>query len=292
MHFGSLIAALASYLQARQHHGQWYLRIDDIDPPREQIGASGLIIETLSAHGFHWEGPVQFQSQHTVNFEHALGQLTHAGHVFNCTCSRKQIAAAQRAATNQHAKGTIYPGTCRNKALTTQDSAIRFKAAGSVTFNDKVQGQITQSLPSEVGDFVIKRRDGLFSYQLANVVDDAKMGITEVVRGADLLDNTNRQLALIKALGLTAPEYAHVPVAVDENGSKLSKQTLAAPLQNSSALLNLQAAWKFLGQSDTLSCETINAFWQTAVQNWDLSRVPRVMQLRQSSPAQNTRDSS
>lgn len=279
---------MASYLQARQNHGQWFLRIDDIDPPREQTGATQQIITSLAAHGFHWDGEIQYQSQQFASFEQALVQLRNTERSFNCICSRSQIAAAQASITKPC---SIYPGTCRDKKHTEQvaskHSAVRFHATGNVGFEDLIQGPVEQNLQTEVGDFIVKRRDGLYSYQLANVVDDATSDITEVVRGADLLDNTPRQIALIKALGYRPPHYAHIPIALDPSGSKLSKQTQAPALNENSAIANLAAAWVFLGQSkneargselkNTALSESTSAFWSKAMREWDIRRVPQEM---------------
>jgi len=283
LHFGSLVTAVASYLQARQQQGQWLLRIDNIDPPREQAGAIEAILTALTAHGMQWHKLI-YQHDRQDHYAAALERLSVTGHSFSCDCSRKKIQASRNPSAPTGA--AIYPGFCRKRNLQGQQHAVRFRATGEVQLLDSIQGTLRQNLDTDVGDFIIKRRDGLFSYQLANVVDDEIDNISHVVRGVDLFENTPRQIALIHALGYRTPSYAHLPIAVNSQGQKLSKQTHAAALDNAAALHNLTAAWRFLGQTQQLKltdtdsidckdCDSIEDFWALAVRNWDIRRVPR-----------------
>ena len=248
LHFGSLVTALGSYLQAKSQHGKWFLRIDDIDPPRQDPAAIGLIQSSLAAHGLHWDGEVYFQSQQLDLYNETMSQLIAAGQTYYCQCTRKQIQAA----------GGIYPGTCRHANLVLKHSgtpyshgqySLRFRnpIQTQVSFKDEVMGAV--SFPTEVSgeDFIIKRKDGLFAYHLTSVVDDMNMRITEVVRGADLLFPSACQLALFKALGHRAPKLMHLPVAVFSQGHKLSKQGRAKPLDDTQVSRNLYLALAFLG---------------------------------------------
>ena len=220
LHFGSLVAAVASYLQARAHNGLWLLRIEDIDPPREQPGATDLILKALEAYGFAWDGGVIFQGQSNEAHEAALSRLLEQGMAYPCGCSRKALADAPRGPL-----GTIYPGTCRN-GCDADETAIRIRTDDEpITFVDGLQGAQTQRLETESGDFVIRRRDGLIAYQLAVVVDDELEGITEVVRGIDIMESTQRQIWLQKLLGYRTPHYVHIPVITHPDGDKLSKLT-------------------------------------------------------------------
>lgn len=272
LHFGSLVAAAASYLQARQAGGEWLLRIEDIDPPREMPGASQQIIDCLRQHGFEWSGDTGFQSQHRAAHAAAVECLLQANLAYACTCSRSRIQEAGR----QGPTGPIYPGTCRNLALPPVDAAIRVKtAAEDICFVDELQGQIECELMREVGDFVIQRRDGLIAYALAVVIDDSTAGITEVVRGIDLLEMTPAQIWLQRQLGLPTPGYLHIPVATDRAGKKLSKQTHAPPVDPAMAKENLLAAFDFLGlpPGPQAAPETTAALWAWATDNWEPARL-------------------
>lgn len=265
LHFGSLVAAVASYLQARSQNGQWLLRIEDIDPPREQPGATEAIIDALQAYGFRWDGDVVFQSESREAHEVALQELLANGWAYPCGCSRRDLADAPRGPL-----GTIYPGTCRNGCDTTE-TAIRVRTVDEpVDFCDRLQGQTTQRLESESGDFVIRRRDGLIAYQLAVVVDDALQGITEVVRGIDLLDSTPRQIWLQRLLGYPTPAYLHIPVVVHDNGDKLSKLTGAAAIPPDGSGIVLTAALAALRQEPPaeLASESLETVWQWASTHW------------------------
>ena len=220
LHFGSLVAGVASYLQARARNGQWLLRIEDIDPPREQPGATGLIIEAMERYGFEWDGDIIYQSVSAEEHDAALSTLLEREQAYPCGCSRRDLAEAPRGAL-----GIIYPGTCR-AGCDAEETAIRLITTNeTIQFNDALQGPQSQALERESGDFVIRRRDGLVAYHLAVVVDDALEGVTDVVRGIDLMDSTPRQIWLQRLLGYRTPTYAHIPVITHENGDKLSKLT-------------------------------------------------------------------
>lgn len=276
LHFGSLIAATASYLQARHHGGRWLLRIEDLDPPREMPGASELILTSLRSLGFVWDGEVVYQSRRLNIYQQSLDTLVEAGHVYPCACTRAEIADSNLGGP----RGAVYPGTCRaGLAPGRRARALRVRSDGAtIEFVDIVQGTQRQHLASEVGDFVVRRADGLFSYQLAVVADDAQQGITEVVRGADLLDSTVRQIHLQHLLGLPTPTYLHLPVVVNNCGEKLSKQTGAAPLPTDRPAALLHAALVFLGQQPPVALRAagVAACWQWAIAHWDVGRIPRV----------------
>lgn len=279
LHFGSLVAAAGSYLRARQQGGRWLVRMEDIDPPREVPGAAGEILRALEAFGLEWDGAVLYQSTRLEAYREALEALRQTGVAYACTCSRKDIAQAASAS----GMAGVYPGTCRGRrGLPHQAHAIRVVVdRACVRFEDALQGEITQDLGREVGDFVIRRADGLFAYQLAVVVDDAFQGVTEVVRGADLLDSTARQIHLQRLLGLPTPGYLHLPVAVDAAGQKLSKQNLAAPLDAVRPLPAIMQALTFLGLApgpELLQGDVASA-WAWAVSHFELMQLPRRLTL-------------
>jgi glutamyl-Q tRNA(Asp) synthetase len=271
LHFGSLVTAVASWLDARSQGGRWHVRIEDVDGPRTVPGADREILRALEAFGLRWDGEVVWQGERTESYEAALRRLREAGHVYRCRCSRREIADSALAGI----EGAIYLGTCRELALDTDIAgADRLRVGdGVVRFHDRVQGVIEQRLASEIGDFVLKRRDGLHAYQLAVVVDDGAQGITDVVRGADLLDSTPRQVLLQRLLGLPEPRYLHVPVATNERGEKLSKQTLAAPVNARDAVQLLQQALRFLGQ-DVPRAALPGEILDAAARAWDVARIP------------------
>jgi len=219
LHLGSLYTALASFLDARHHHGQWRLRIDDLDRFRIVPEASDQILFVLDKLGLHWDGPVYYQSQHIADYHAAIDRLYQNGMLYSCTCSRKKLARL----------GSVYPGFCRkNTTIPPQPYALRIKTdARPIHFIDRLQGEIQQCLPQTTGDFIIKRKDNIIAYQLAVVIDEQQQHITQVVRGLDLLDSTARQLYIQQQLGLSQPEYMHIPLIVDSHGVKLSKQTQA-----------------------------------------------------------------
>jgi len=250
LHAGSLVGALASYLDARAHDGAWLVRIEDIDGPRTVRGADRAILETLARFGMQSDEPPVWQSARTERYALAFARLEQAGLIYPCGCTRKEIADSLASAHARHTT-LAYPGTCRHglRGKTARAWRIRVPEGRNavVTFEDRWQGPQRQNLEFEVGDFVLKRADGQWAYQLAVVVDDAEQGITHVVRGADLLDSTARQIYLQRCLGMPTPVYQHVPVVVDANGEKLSKQTGARALDHDDPLPALVAAARHLG---------------------------------------------
>lgn len=269
LHAGSLLAAVASYCAARAVGGRWLVRMEDLDPPREMPGAADQILRQLEACGFEWDGEVRYQSQRRAAYEAALEQLQQQGHIFWCRCSRTDVMRLSR---------TTYPGTCRQYTSPRTDAAIRLRVPpGRVHFTDGVFGPQQEDVAATVGDFVLKRRDGLYAYQLAVVVDDADQGITQVVRGADLLDNTARQIVLQHCLDLPTPQYSHLPLVVHPDGSKLSKQTHAPALPLTGTALRLVQALAMLGQEapSGLADEPPATILRWAVAHWDPGKVPR-----------------
>lgn len=267
LHFGSLIAAVGSYLQAKSQQGQWLLRIEDIDTPRVQVGADTAIMHTLAAFGLHWDGPVIYQSQRIARYQEVLTALHQRDLLYGCQCSRREISLT----------GGVYAGTCASLSLNTPPLAWRIKAQEVKTvFNDRVFGR--QSVPASLAreDYILKRRDGLFSYQLAVVVDDLDQEITEVIRGADLLSMTPRQQHLFHLLGKPAPHYGHLPLAVTAPGQKLSKQNHATALANWPLNTSLSAVLALLGHPVPAALIGANVAdilaWALSV--WDLARVP------------------
>lgn len=279
LHFGSLVAALASYCDARAAGGQWLLRIEDVDEPRSRPGAETQILAGLERYGFEWDGPVYRQSERTRLYAEALAQLQGAASVYACGCTRRELESAPFGVGGER----VYPGTCSAVPATQGRGgphAWRVRVGDAVvTSHDRLQGAQQQDMARDVGDFVVKRADGLFAYQLAVVVDDAEQGITDVVRGADLLASTPRQLLLQRLLGLPTPAYLHVPVAINTTGEKLSKQTLAPPLP-AAPLRALLAAWRFLDQLPLPDPHpSVAEFWTWARASWRASRLPPVVML-------------
>jgi glutamyl-Q tRNA(Asp) synthetase len=265
LHFGSLVAALASWLDARAAAGRWLVRIEDLDQRREAAGAADDILRTLERLGLYWDGPVVFQSRRTELYRQALDGLR--DRTFWCGCTRREIADSSPGAAADGAQ--IYPGTCRaGLPAGKQPRALRVRTSSDrIFFRDRVQGDQSQDVASQVGDFVLYRADGIFAYQLAVVVDDAEQAISDVVRGADLLDSTARQIHLQRLLGHAKPRYLHVPMAVNAAGEKLSKQSGAKPIDRSPKEVLLHQALRFLGQAPTDSLAH-------AVRSWDPSRIP------------------
>ena len=272
LHFGSLVAALASWLDARSAGGRWLLRMEDLDQPRVIPGAADTILRQLEAFGLEWDGPVVRQSARLDHYQDAIQKL--GAHSYTCACTRKELEDSALAIDGSR----IYPGTCRAGLAPGKTAragrtalALRLRTDNApIRFTDRVQGEVSQSLASEVGDFVVLRADGQFAYQLAVVVDDAAQGVTDVVRGADLLDSTARQIFLQNLLGLARPRYLHVPVATDAAGEKLSKQTHASD----AAPEDIPEALGFLGMnppSGLSSQETLG--WASS--HWNPARVPR-----------------
>ncbi|WBG65474.1 tRNA glutamyl-Q(34) synthetase GluQRS [Pseudomonas citronellolis] len=273
LHFGSLVAAVASYLDARAAGGRWLVRMEDLDPPREMPGAQAAILQTLERYGFEWDGPVERQSERSEAYAAVVQQWLRSGLAYACTCSRKQLEGS----------GGIYPGTCRNAGHDWHgEVAIRIRVPElEYAFVDRVQGEFRQHLGREVGDFVIRRRDGLYAYQLAVVLDDAWQGVTDIVRGADLLDNTPRQLYLQELLGVAHPRYLHVPLIVQPDGHKLGKSYRSPPLAAEQAAPLLLRALKALGQAAPaeLAGATPAEVLAWGVAHWDAARIPRVLTL-------------
>jgi glutamyl-Q tRNA(Asp) synthetase len=264
-----LLAAVASYLEARANDGHWLLRIEDIDPPREQPGATERILAALEAYGFEWDGPTSFQSASRDAHEAAIKRLIDARQAYPCGCSRRDLAAAGQ----EGPLGVIYPGTCRD-GCNSDETALRVRTNDEeIAFIDGLQGRQSQRLESESGDFIILRRDGLVAYQLAVVVDDEVQGITDIVRGIDLMGSTPRQIWLQQLLGFTTPNYSHIPVAVNADGQKLSKNTGASGLSLDNIEATLVAAFQALGQNPPpdLDRAAVPEIWQWAGAHWDIA---------------------
>jgi len=244
LHFGSLVAALASYLDARSHKGKWLVRIEDIDPPREQPGADQLIIKSLERLGLHWDESILYQSNRLEAYHDLVSELRQMDMLFPCTCSRKEI-------------GDVYRGQCRQRQFRSLNVpySIRLKLGSSsnIEFFDRFQGKSSLNLNDAVGEFVVKRKDGLIAYQLAVVADDEYQDITHIVRGADLIDSTFRQIHIQQVLGYLTPSYGHVPMITDLSGNKLSKQSHAPELDLGSPQACLVAAMRALGQNPPIN---------------------------------------
>jgi glutamyl-Q tRNA(Asp) synthetase len=265
LHFGSLLAAVASYLQAKSRAGKWLLRVEDIDPPRQQAGAVDEILSALECYGFGWDGPILFQSKSEERHREVINDLRVADLAYPCSCSRSALAEAKRGPL-----GAIYPGTCRN-GFDGDAYAVRVRTDDEpIEFVDGLQGRYGQCLESESGDFVILRRDGLIAYHLAVVVDDFDQGVTEIVRGIDLLDSTPRQIHLQQLLGYRTPGYLHIPVAENARGQKLGKGTGARAVPLDEVRRVLIAALRALGQqppSRLVEC-SLQDIWSWSVSNW------------------------
>jgi glutamyl-Q tRNA(Asp) synthetase len=265
LHFGSLVSAIGSYLEARSAGGRWLLRIEDIDPPREVAGSSADIIADLNRFGMFADGTLLYQSSRTNAYQNAVRQLLEANRAYPCACSRKDLPASG-----------IYPGTCRNGIPAGKNPrAIRFRLDDSICeFDDPVQGQMSESPVNTCGDFVIKRADGLFAYQLAVVIDDKFQAVTQVVRGADLLDSTCRQIAIQKALGMEQPDYMHLPIAVSADGKKMSKRDQSDPVGHQDPAFAVRQALSFLGHQAPAGL-SLEALWEWALEHWDSALIPR-----------------
>lgn len=268
LHRGSLVAAMASYLDALAHRGKWLVRIEDIDEARTQPGAAESILACLHACGFRWDGEVVWQSRRKVLYRQAFERLQ--PQIYPCGCTRREIADSHVGIGADGA--AVYPGTCR-AGLTLGRLARAYRvrvpddASGIIRFEDRWCGTVAQDLARDVGDFVLRRADGFWAYQLAVVVDDAQQGVTDVVRGADLLDSTARQIYLQRLLGMPTPQYLHVPVVTNQAGEKLSKQTDAQALDLLRPLQELLAAADFLGLP-VKGAASVEEFWQRAVPAW------------------------
>jgi len=322
LHFGSLAAAVGSYLDAKKHHGTWLVRMEDLDAPRCVSGAADDILHTLEAFGLHWDGEILYQSQHTAAYEEALQRLKDSGVVYPCCCTRREIADSALHGID----GPVYPGTCRNgipagregrawrvrtdyaflplfrgkvrmgvekreSHVFTPSLSLPLQRGGDIVsneavevvaqFDDALQGHLIQHLETEIGDFVVKRADGLFAYQLAVVVDDASQHITHVVRGADLLHSTPRQIYLQRLLGLPTPHYMHLPIAVNAQGEKLSKQTLAPAVTADDAVATLIAVLEFLRQQPPAELRQgrVEEVLGWAVEHWQPERLKGCRQI-------------
>ena len=279
LHFGSLVAAVGSYLDAKHHHGIWLVRMEDLDTPRCVPGAADDILRTLETFGLHSDEPILYQTQRTSAYEEALSQLKASGVVYPCCCTRKEIADSAL----HGIEGLVYPGTCRDGIPAGREGrAWRARTNNEpIDFDDALQGRITQHLESEIGDFVVKRADGLFAYQLAVAVDDAFQGITHIVRGADLLASTARQIWLQRILSLPTPHYMHLPVAVNAAGEKLSKQTLAAPVDTTQPTATLLRVLEFLQQQPpaNLAQSDLATVLNWSIQNWDTAKLRGIQML-------------
>lgn len=272
LHFGSMLAATASYLEARKQQGRWLLRIEDIDPPREQPGAADSFLHTLSLFGFEWDA-LSYQSQRLLIYKEYLEQLTQQRSAYTCGCTRNEIR--QLSQNNNH---PIYPGTCRNGlAANKTPRSIRVNTPNvRCSFNDIIRGPQSRQLDTHMGDYIVQRADGLISYQLAVAVDDSLQNISQVVRGGDLLESSFCQIHLQQLLGLNTPEYAHLPMATHRDGSKLSKQTFATAVPTTQPGKILWELLNFLGQQppNELRREKPDNLWQWAITNWTLGKIP------------------
>ncbi|TWI03568.1 glutamyl-Q tRNA(Asp) synthetase [Luteimonas cucumeris] len=267
LHFGSLLAAFGSWLMARHAGGEWWVRIEDIDPPREVAGAAASQLDTLAAFGLQSDAAIVRQSERSDLYQAALDRLLDSGQAFVCHCSRSDLAD----------DGGVHRACVATQAR--PDPAIRLRVAPGtvVAFEDGLQGTVRQDVAAEVGDFVLRRADGFWAYQLAVVVDDHAQGISDVVRGADLLDSTPRQILLQRALGLPTPRYAHLPLVLDGDGRKLSKSEAAWPVDPAAPLPALRAAWAMLGQAPMFDdIASVPILLETARLTFDPSRIPRV----------------
>ena len=272
LHFGSLVAALASYLDARSVGGRWLMRMEDLDPPREEPGAQAAILNALESYGFEWDGEMVRQSDRHDAYAEVVNRLFNHGLAYACTCSRKTLAPYHG----------IYPGLCRNAGHDTKDAAIRLRVPElEYHLIDRVQGEYRQHLGRDVGDFVIRRRDGLYAYQLAVVLDDAWQGITDIVRGADLLDSTPRQLYLQELLGLPQPRYLHIPLITQPDGHKLGKSYRSPPLTEDQATPLLLRALRALGQKPgaELAYASPREVLNWGIAHWDAVLIPRTLNL-------------
>lgn len=269
LHFGSLITAVASYCDAKAQHGRWLVRIEDTDIPRIYPGSETHILRSLDAFQFEPDGEILFQKDRLAIYEDILEQLAKQGWVYACQCTRKMLGSNH-----------IYAGTCRNLQLPFAQQAIRLKVTDTdICFEDRLQGLHCSNLQQDLGDFVLKRRDGIITYQLAVVVDDYLQGITNVVRGADLLDNTERQIWLGRVLGYPELRYLHLPLAMNDQGQKLSKQNLAQPLDLNQAPLLLQQALTALHQPPVV-LDTPARMLQQAIAQWSIDAIPHTTQLQ------------
>ncbi|AOM42541.1 tRNA glutamyl-Q(34) synthetase GluQRS [Xenorhabdus hominickii] len=267
LHFGSLVTALGSYLQARANHGKWLMRIDDIDPPREVPGATNRILKVLEHYGLYWDDDVLYQSRRHEAYRDILNQLKQQGNSYCCTCTRQRIQQL----------GGFYDGHCQHLHLPHHNAAVRLKQHHPVYgFDDKLQGYTTVSTAMAEEDFIIHRKDGLFAYNLVVVIDDNYQGVTEIVRGADLIEPTVRQLSLYQHLNFTMPDYVHLPLVLNKEGNKLSKQNHAQPIPLGDPKPLLIDALSFLNQPTITGWQdiTTDQLLQQAIAGWNINTVP------------------
>lgn len=268
LHLGSLLTAVASYLQARQSGGRWLVRIEDVDSTRIVAGADKQILADLNRCGLEWDGEIIYQSSRLAFYQEALAFLRAKNLIYRCNCSRKRL------------KSQNYDGHCRDLQITAQQPhSLRLKVATKpIQFIDELQGIIYQP---EIDDFILKRKDGVFAYQLAVVVDDAEQGVTHIVRGSDLLATTARQLYLQQQLGYLQPKYAHIPIVLDANGLKLSKQNHAPSIEKQAVIPLLHQVLVLLGQQPPIELlySSKNSFWDWAIASWDISKIPHANSL-------------
>lgn len=275
LHFGSALAAIASYLDARFNNGLWLIRMEDLDPPREPPGMAELILQQLKALGLNWDHDVLYQSNRLDAYAQTLDRLQTANHCFPCNCTRPQMKAM----------GSVYDGSCRNRTSPPSgDFAVRLRTASKlIEFKDTLQGRLAQNIEEETGDFVIKRKDKLFAYQLAVVVDDEFQNITHVVRGFDLLDSTARQIYLQNLLNFPSPSYAHIPIIVNAQQKKLSKQHFAPSIESKNATKITYQCLSILGQRppSELSFSDPGTLLEWGVENWDIQAIPKLATIPQ-----------
>ncbi len=272
LHFGSLVTALASFLDAKHNNGTWLVRIEDIDPPRELKGASSKILSTLEAYGLHWDEEVLYQSNQSQLYQETLNNLSKANLTYHCACTRAQIKAM----------GGTYTGHCKNLNLNAKNCATRLiNNIGIATYSDQIQGNITCDKSFSEEDFILVRKDGLFAYQLAVVIDDVYQNITHVVRGCDLIEPTVRQLSFFQLLDTPPPSYSHIPLAVTPEGYKLSKQNKAPAINNNLPQPALISALKYLGQQppEELINYSVDQIIAWAIKHWSLDKVTKKQQI-------------
>lgn len=278
LHLGSLYTALASFLQARQKKGRWLLRIDDLDTPRVAKGASDSILKTLDAFSLEWDDAVLYQSQQAEYYEKAVESLANQSLVYPCNCSRKELLETNKG------QSVIHPALCPTSTVSPSNKphALRISTKGTqIKFTDLLQGEIKQDIHKEAGDFVLQRRDQIYAYHLATVVDDEQLGITEVLRGIDLIGSTPRQLYLLQQLNYNTPAFAHIPILTNSEGVKLSKKCLAEPVGTESPTKSLLVCLKLLGQNppSELSKATKTELLEWAIENWDPLKLSGIEQL-------------
>ena len=285
LHFGSLVTAVASYLRARSQNGKWLLRIEDIDQKRNQKGSTYSILKTLELHGLEWDDEVIYQSKRTEIYRFYLNQLVEKKLIYKCSCSRKNLINYYK---NLQTMEYIYPGICRNKEIENNVFSCRIKALNTfnINFTDNIQGSIEQNLEKEVGDFILWRNENIASYQLAVVVDDELQGITEIVRGCDLLFQTSRQIYLQKCLNFITPNYAHIPILLNKENQKLSKQTKADPLKNINSKENICKILNYIGYDKSvinnlyINSKNSNDLINNSVSYFNLKKINKVISVQ------------